>query len=238
MIFSSTEFLFFLLPVTIVLFYLFWFSRTCQNLVLLVASLIFYMWMDPRYFMLFLGVAIIDWLLGFCLCTKNTALNKLCLIMGCLLNSSILIVFVYSEFITGQINEIGERELVPVVSPIVPVAISFFILQSLSYLIDVYKTECTKEKNPLNVLLYLFFFPKMIYGPLVQYSHFKKEIKDRTISSNKTAEGIGRILLGYLKYIFFIRYLGSFSEVVFNWSEFGTSLIEVSALTAWLGIIA
>lgn len=238
MFFSDTVFLFFILPVTLVLYYAASFSKSVQNYVLLAAGLFFYAWLDPGYVLLFIGIALADWLLGLFLRTQNQLRNRILMILGVIMNVGMMVYFIYAEFVLEQINLIGERDLVPYFSVIAPVALPFFILHSISYLADIYRQVADAQKNPAYVMLYLFFFPKMLYGPIVKYRNFAPGLRERETSPGKTASGIFRILIGLAKYTYLAKYLGRLSDAIFNWSEFGTAIVEVSVLTAWLGVIA
>lgn len=165
-----------------------------KNMVLLFMSILFYAWGEPVYVCLLVVSVLINYIFGILIDTV-ISYKKAILFLDVCFNLSILFYFKYCNFLIAIINSvfhtsIGERELA------LPLGISFFTFQALSYIIDIYRKDCSAEKNIFHVALYLFFFPQLIAGPIVKYKDIGRQIRERTESVEKMAAGIRRFCYG------------------------------------------
>ena len=167
MVFSSITFLLYFLPITFLGYYLFAFSRPLQNIWLVIVSLGFYAWGEPIYVFLMLASITFNWLFGLMLMLirkDNVKARRLVLIAACVLNLGMLGVFKYAGFVVETVNGIMERPFLPYPNIVLPIGISFFTFQALSYVIDVYMGSAEPQKNLLDIALYVAFFPQLIAG--------------------------------------------------------------------------
>ncbi len=232
MLFSSVVFLFYFFPVVFVLYYILSFSRTLQNVLLLIASIVFYAWGEPVYVFLMLASIVFNSAMGW-LVEKNDGRYKKfflwCAVVG---NLAVLFVFKYLGFV---LQTIGFGDLgfnLPL-----PIGISFFTFQALSYVVDVYSGK-TKPDNVFNVGLYISFFPQLIAGPIVQYNSVADQIRNRKSSFDKIAVGICRFTTGLGKKVLLSNCFAAIADNVFQWSAIGVDKEVVPAMLAWLGSIA
>ena len=191
MLFSSITFLFYFLPIMLILYYLFVRNFPIKNVVLLIGSLIFYAWGEP-WFMLVMLVSILGNYL-FALAVDryrdDTKIAKWILILTVILNIGLLFVFKYADFVIRNINSATNADI-PLFNLELPIGISFFTFQALSYVIDVYRRDGRVQKNPFYVALYISFFPQLIAGPIVQYSTVDEQIHRRKETWDKFSVGV------------------------------------------------
>ncbi|MBQ7172131.1 MAG: MBOAT family protein [Clostridia bacterium] len=199
MLFSSLEFLIAFLPVTLLVYYLL--PSAFRNPVLLLFSILFYGWGEPSYVFLMLFTLAGDWLFGFLVhrAADRPRRARLFLILSCVFNLGILAFFKYFDFFAGTVNALAGRELVPVLSVSLPIGISFYTFQAMSYVIDVYRGDASYQKNPLSFCTYVALFPQLIAGPIVRYKDIAQQLESRTLSSEKFASGVRRFVLGLAK---------------------------------------
>ena len=240
MLFSSIVFLFYFLPIVLLVYYLFSFSRVLQNIWLLCVSILFYAWGEPVYVFLMLFSILINWLLGFFISIyqDRPRQKKLVLILACIYNIGILFVFKYLNFVIYNINSALRHQLISTVNISLPIGISFFTFQALSYVIDVYRGATAVEKNPFYVGLYIAFFPQLIAGPIVQYNSVAHQIRDRRSDVNKLSVGTCRFVVGLGKKILLANNFAAIADRIFNWSQIGTEYLEIPVILAWLGSFA
>lgn len=238
MVFSSVEFLLLLFPCTILLYYAFSFSRTLQNIWLFLASIFFYAWGEPLYVIILLLSIWVNWGFGIVIGNVSKERRKIPMFIACVINVGVLFVFKYAGFIVSEINSALESEIIPSINLSLPIGISFYTFQALSYLFDVYNEKVRPEKNPFNVGLYISFFPQLIAGPIVKFSSISEQIKSRKCSLAKISTGFERFIIGLAKKTLIANNLAVLADSVFNWSEFGTAIVDVPVVTAWLGMIA
>ncbi len=230
MVFSSPIFLFLFLPVMLLL--VTFLPTRWKNVVLLVSSLFFYYW-GERIFT-FVMVLSIGWNYVSALMidkAHDEIGRKWMLVLGITVNLLAIGYFKYGNFIIENLNELGLR--IQLMKDIhLPIGISFFTFQSVSYLIDVYRKQTQANKDPIAVALYISLFPQLIAGPIVRYVDVKKEIEDRVVTVNLFALGIERFIVGLAKKIIIANTLAYVADQVFSLpeSQLGTPL-------AWLGII-
>lgn len=236
MLFSSVEFIFIFLPIVIFIYYvLLKKSRTLQNIFLTFSSLFFYAWGEPKFVIIMIISILINWYLAIRVDKKreNKKAVKLLLCMTIIINLSILFVFKYLMFTLTNINNIfGSNLSVPNIT--LPIGISFFTFQAISYVIDVYRKNGEVQKNPLNVALYIAFFPQLIAGPIVRYETIAKQIKSRQETFDDFASGVCRFMVGLGKKVLLSNTLAIVADNAFNMN----SINELSVSMAWLGAIA
>lgn len=229
MVFSSAVFLFLFLPLVLITYYNPVIkSRKFKNVFLLLASLIFYWWGEPVFVFLMIFSILITWYLGIKL--QQTRSKKI-LIIGISYHITILFIFKYLAFTVRELSVLMHLDL-PAVQITLPIGISFFTFQLMSYLFDVYYKDAEAQRNPLYVGLYTALFPQLIAGPIVRYKQVAKQIKERKESFSQISVGMHRFIYGLGKKVLIANYTAVIADKVF--SESGSN----SVLTAWLGIIA
>ena len=234
MVFSSLLFLFRFLPAVLLLYYIA--PRKIRNLVLFLFSLLFYAWGEPKYVFLMLFSITMDFFMGQ-MVAKSKARNnrkaaKRFLTISIVVNLSILAFFKYADFIIGTINSVAGLSL-PMLSVPLPIGISFFTFQTMSYVIDVYKGATKVQKNWVNCGTYVSMFPQLIAGPIVQYKTIAEQMEHRKENASDFAEGIHRFLLGMGKKVLLANTIGLLCDAVM-----ALEITQVPVLTAWLGAIA
>lgn len=240
MLFSSTVFLFFFFPVIFCGYYLLSFSRPAQNLWLFAGSILFYAWGEPLYVLLMLASILVNWGAGLAVdyFRDNAGLRKAVLVFTCIVDLGALFVFKYTGFFIKNINGIAKTDLLPAVELALPIGISFYTFQALSYVIDVYRKNTRVEKNPVYVGLYVSFFPQLIAGPIVRYNSIAGQIRDRQINRRKISVGVCRFITGLGKKILLANNFAVLADQIFNWSELGVEKFSVPVIMAWLGAVA
>jgi alginate O-acetyltransferase complex protein AlgI len=233
MLFSSTVFLLFFLPSLFLIYFLIPKKYIgAKNIVLLIFSLIFYAWGGVRYLLLlFLSIGI-NYIGGY-LVSKYSAktVRKTILILAVAVNLVILGIFKYAGFAASTIQSLGIPVNIPEI--VLPVGISFFTFQGLSYVIDVYRNDAAVQKNPLNVALYISLFPQLVAGPIVRYTTIEKELSQRPQTLAFFSDGIVRFMLGFGKKMILANAMGEIADKVF-----ALQTVELSAALAWVGAIA
>lgn len=237
MLFSSITFICFFLPVVLVGNYLLSFSRGAQNVFLLIASLFFYAWGEPVYVFLMIGSISINYLISLGISKYDTKTNKKrnILIIGVIINVAILFIFKYANFVIYNLNLFFGKAIFKQPNIVLPIGISFFTFQAISYLVDVYRKDATVEKNPLYLGLYIAFFPQLIAGPIVRYKTISDEIRNRTINWNKFSAGCSRFAMGFCKKVLLANQFAVICDYVFEMTARGNT---ISMLTAWVGAFA
>lgn len=229
MVFSSLLFIFLFLPIILILYYLS--GDKLKNTILLFASLFFYAWGEPQYVFLMIGSIIANYIFGIRVTSNNKRENKLWLIISVTFNISLLIIFKYSNFFVDSINSLFNINLsIPQIA--LPLGISFFTFQTMSYVIDVYRNEARVQKNIFNLALYISLFPQLVAGPIVRYQTVDYQINNRSHTINKFADGIERFIVGLGKKVIFSNQLGLIADNIF-----ASHVTNLSTLGAWLGII-
>ena len=232
MLFSSLVFLFTFLPITLLVYYLV--PRKVKNVVLLIASLIFYAWGEPVYVLIMLFSIVFDYANGRLIehfKNKNCpGKAKAALIVDLCGNLAILGFFKYTDFVIGSINSITGAGL-SLLHIALPIGISFYTFQTMSYTIDVYRGEVAAQKNILTFATYVTLFPQLIAGPIVQYKTVEKELMHRKVTLEDFSEGAFRFSVGLAKKVLLANQIGSL------WNSI-SQLNHMSVATAWLGAIA
>ncbi len=228
MVFSSIVFLFyFLIPVLIIYYILP--KESAKNVFLFAASLIFYAWGEPKYVFLMLFSVVFNYLSGLAVHKKR---SKLLMALNVIVNIGILGVFKYTNFMLDIASSVFGAEIRHF-EILLPVGISFYTFQALSYVIDVYRGEADVQRNPVLFGLYLSLFPQLIAGPIVKYKDIEKQLVGRTYSYQGFVNGFLRFSAGLCKKVLIANNVGALWDTVC-----GIPFSELHAADAWLGIIA
>ena len=228
MVFSSFIFLWIFLPIVFIGYFLL--QDKYKNIFLLLGSLIFYAWGEPLYILLMLFSILINYVFGI-LIDKDRPYRNLLLIISLIFNIGILGYYKYVGFLVEVINNLTGRNIeLPDVA--LPIGISFYTFQILSYIIDVYRGESSPQKNIINLALYISFFPQLIAGPIVKYKNINEQLINRKCTIEKTGEGIRRFIIGLGKKIIIANTVAKCADAIF-----ALDLINVTGILAWMGAI-
>nr|MBQ4319375.1 MBOAT family protein [Clostridia bacterium] len=236
MVFSSISFIYTLLPILLVLYFITMKLHNVQNIILLSFSLLFYAWGGPKYLILLLITAGIAY--GSALAVEylhkkhpdNSKPAKLTMALGVTLILAFLVFYKYTGFLIESINLIGFINI-PVPRIILPIGISFFSFQGISYIIDVYRKETAAQKSYLLFLLYLSLFCQLIAGPIVRYDDVEAQLGKRTITASDINDGIYRFAVGLGKKIILADNCGAAASSLFEVTG------EVTLLARWMGAL-
>ena len=242
MVFSDLFFLFVFLP-AFLLSYLAamwvdrqWLSTTerksnqAKNLILVCFSLIFYAWCEPVYVFLMLFCVLVNYLAGLMI-DRSDRHRKLALVIGLIVNIAILGTFKYLGFLAQCLCDVGVPVSVPTIA--LPIGISFYTFQSISYLVDVYRKESPVQRRFPDLLLYISMFPQLIAGPIVRYGTIAEEIHERQVTAEDFADGIYRFLIGLGKKVILANQLSEISDQFLV-----NGLNSLTTAGAWIGIVA
>lgn len=233
MVFSSLIFLYLFLPVCLLCYGLSS-SLAWKNTILVIFSLIFYAWGEPIYIFLLLGSVIINYLFGLamgkCKDQKQEKGAKAFMILALLFNLGLLGIFKYSGFLVENLNLLPFISL-PLPSLRLPIGISFYTFQILSYLIDLYWDKVERQRNLGHFLLYISMFPQLVAGPIVRYSTIAAEIGSRKVTMTEFSSGISRFVLGLAKKVILSNHL---SVIVADF--FGGDLSQLTVLGTWYAV--
>ena len=234
MVFSSTIFVFGFLPLLLGFYFLA--APKYRNYILLVFSLIFYGWGGPAYLLLMVAVVLADYIFALLISmTERAGLRKLCVFMAVLANLGCLGYFKYTNFLIENINGIFGTSI-QVAEIVLPIGISFFTFQAMSYVIDVYRRDVAVQKNPFYVMLYVALFPQLVAGPIVRYKTVEEEIISRRIQVEDVSDGLERFIIGFAKKIIIANNVGALADIIFGMSSVDMSLAWVGAVSYTLQI--
>ncbi len=226
MVFSSSIFIFLFLP--LVLLFYFIAPNKLKNYVLLIFSIIFYLFGGPKYLLLLITVVLIDYI-GAILIEKTNK-RKLFFILTITLNVLVLVYFKYTGFFLQNINSLFNINIkVPKI--VLPIGISFYTFQAMSYVIDVYRKRVKLQKNFFTLLLYVSLFPQLVAGPIVRYETIEKALKTRKTTFDDFCYGIERFILGFSKKILIANQMGKLADTIF-------ALPTIDSPIAFLGGLA
>ena len=236
MLFSSTVFVFIFLPAVLLGYYVVLRRQETRNAFLLLASLFFYAWGEPVYVFLMMASIAANYALGLGLERIGGGRGrKALLLLGLLLNLGILFHFKYLNFVLENLGALlGTKLSSPAAGLKMPIGISFFTFQALSYVIDVYRGTVRAQRNPLYLGLYISFFPQLIAGPIVRYNSIEQQIIRRSTDWESFQKGVRRFVLGFAKKILLANDLALVAERGFALA----GKQELSAAMAWLGALA
>ena len=234
MLFSSTFFLYVFLPLVLVIYYGLCRKQDTRNKVLLISSLLFYAWGEPKFVLVMLVSILANYYFGLLVDrTRHTPKVKLYLVIMVIFNLTIMGIFKYLGFAVQSINDIANLSLaVPQIA--LPIGISFFTFQSISYVVDVYRGHGKVLKNPLDVGLYIAFFPQLIAGPIVRYETIANEIHGRRETESDFANGIVRFIIGLSKKVLLSNQFALIADKAYALE----CIDEMTVGFAWLGAIS
>ncbi len=227
MVFSSLIFLWIFLP--LVFFGNLLAGRKLSNLFLLLASLFFYAWGEPVMVLLMFVCCLWNWAAG--LLISRSKHKKLSLALGVTLDLSFLFYYKYIGFFCDIVNSVGGGSILPRPEVALPIGISFFTFQAISYLADVYRGQVAASKDPLPVALYISFFPQLIAGPIVQYRSVEAALRERRVTTADTADGFRRFVYGLSKKVLIANVLAGCADKAF-------ALEALDMRAAWIGALA
>lgn len=215
MVFSNTLFLYLFLPINLILYYAVK-SRKWKNFILIIFSLAFYAWGEPVWIFLLIFSSLVDYGHGlFIEKYRGTKLAKIGLLSSICINLGLLITFKYSAFLYENLNTIFNLSLeIPKFS--LPIGISFYTFQTLSYTVDVYKGEVKAQKNFSKFLMYVSLYHQLVAGPIVRYSDVEEEIESRVTTVENFSSGISRFTIGLAKKVLIANVAGQFVTQYMN----------------------
>ncbi|MCI0713117.1 MAG: MBOAT family protein [Chloroflexi bacterium] len=232
MVFSSIIFLLFFLPITLVLYFLS--PRVIKNTTLLVLSLFFYAWGETEYVLLMVISIVVNYALGLLIDRhREQWQSRLSLVASVVFNIGLLAYFKYAGFALDNINQLFSATTSDGSNIHLPIGISFFTFQVMSYVIDVYRGTTPVQRNVLNLGLFISFFPQLIAGPIVRYKDIHEQLTDRRVTIDGFAAGVRRFTIGLGKKVLIANNAAVAADAIFALepSTIGTNL-------AWLGVIA
>lgn len=237
MLFSSTTFIYLFLPIVLFFnFIVFKKSRLLQNVFLLFASLFFYAWGEPKFVLVMIASIVVNWFFGLIISKKRDSkrISKLIIAFDVAFNLGLLFVFKYLTFAGGILKDVLGLDLhIPNIA--LPIGISFFTFQAMSYVIDVYRQKGEVQTNILYVGLYISFFPQLIAGPIVRYETIADEIKNRKETTDDFFNGFARFVVGLSKKVLLANSFAILADQTFDTAGNGES---ISVMFSWLGAVA
>ena len=244
MVFSTSIFIYLFLPITLIIYYLM--PKKGKNLIILLSGLLFYSWGEPIYVIVMLISTMIDYFAGLIMnhFDGRKVPRRICLIVSIVMNLGLLGIFKYSGFIAENINAIAGTQIIDINNMnffgieylpmnMLPIGISFFTFQSMSYTIDLYLGNVKVQKNPISFAAFVTLFPQIVAGPIVRYDDVAKELDDRSITIDLIYDGIIKFIIGLSKKVLIANSIGAL------WTSIkATDIANVSVVSSWLGILA
>lgn len=244
MVFSTSIFIYLFLPITLIIYYLA--PKKGKNLIILLSGLLFYSWGEPIYVIVMLISTMIDYFAGLIMnhFEGRKVPRRICLIVSIVMNLGLLGIFKYSGFIAENINAIAGTQIIDINNMnffgieylpmnMLPIGISFFTFQSMSYTIDLYLGNVKVQKNPISFAAFVTLFPQIVAGPIVRYDDVAKELDDRSITIDLIYDGIIKFIIGLSKKVLIANSIGAL------WTSIkATDIANVSVVSSWLGILA
>ena len=235
MVFSSMIFLCVFLPVVLIVYYVL--PKQLRNLWLLLASLFFYAWGEPRYILIMLFSTVFDYCNGRIIAYatekgRHDTLGRAALVLSVVGNLGILCFFKYTDFALETLNRLAGTQF-GLLQLALPIGISFYTFQTMSYTIDVYRGETPAQRNIISFGMYVCLFPQLIAGPIVRYKEVQKEVDARTTTISGVVHGLQRFLVGLAKKVMLENQIGAL------WDDIkGLGSADMSMALAWLGALA
>ena len=231
MVFSSTIFLCVYLPLVLLGYYIC--PKKGRNLFLLIVSLVFYAWGEPKYVFLMIFSILVNYIFGRLMDKhrENKKRLKLMLVLSVVIDLGLLSVFKYTDFIITNVNAIFGANF-DLLNIALPIGISFYTFQAMSYTLDVYRNDVRVQKNLIDFGMYITMFPQLIAGPIVRYADVQDQLAERSVTTADFSEGVMRFVVGLGKKVLLANQMGAV------WSEIYALGGDVSALMAWTGAIA
>jgi alginate O-acetyltransferase complex protein AlgI len=232
MVFSNLVFLFMFLPIVLAAYFLL--PKMFRNLILLIASLIFYAWGEPKYVILMLVSIAMNYVFGLMVhkFRDHVSYKKATVALAVIVNIGLLGYYKYSNFLIENINAVFSVNIMNEPLPL-PIGISFFTFQAMSYVIDVYRRDAAVQSNIFDLALYIALFPQLVAGPIVRYNTVADEIKKRVHSITLFSSGVRRFIIGLSKKVLIANPMGELADTLFAMNP-----NDLSTGTAWLGILA
>lgn len=227
MVFSSLIFLFAFLPIVATLYFLPWNLRV-KNIILLVSSLIFYAYGEPYFVLVMILSIVLNYIFGILIENKRH-IAKPILVLSCIFNFGLLFVFKYLGFSSRIFAHFFNTRIVSIA---LPIGISFFTFQAMSYVVDVYRATTKAQDSIIDLGLYIAFFPQLIAGPIVRYNTIAKEISSRNHNIDMIASGMCRFIQGLAKKVLLANTMAVIADFAFD------NTYYISVLMSWLGLIA
>lgn len=236
MYFSSLLFLFVFLPIVLAVYYIV--PRKFRNAFLLLANLVFYGWGEPVFILIMIVSVVSNYIFGLLIekYRDNQKRKKTFLVLSLVISLGLLAVFKYTGFVTDILRAIPPFSFMPKINLPLPIGISFYTFQTLSYTIDVYRGDTKAQKSLVSFGTYVSFFPQLIAGPIVRYETIEKELQERTHSFEKIAYGIKRFTIGLAKKTIIANQLGALCTVCNAADEKTVVLYWISAISYMLQI--
>lgn len=232
MVFSSITFLFYFLPIVLLVYYAV--PKKCKNIVLLIASLAFYFYGEPKYTILMIFSIVCTYFFGL-LINKYKKHSKLFLILSISISVGILVYFKYINFIIQNIN-LWLTNKIDFIYVVLPIGISFYTFQMISYIVDVYRGQAKVQKNILKLAMYISLFPQLIAGPIVRYTTIEEQLENRTHTFEKFALGVRRFIIGLGKKVLIANVLGELTAVFLSSNEMSVLYYWMYGIAAMLQI--
>ena len=231
MVFSSTIFLCIFLPIVLLGYYIC--PKKGRNLFLLIASLVFYAWGEPKYVLLMMLSITINYVFGLLMekNRQNARRLKLMLVLSVVIDLALLCFFKYTDFVISNINAAFDTGF-DLLKLALPIGISFYTFQAMSYTIDVYRGDVKVQRNIIDFGMYISMFPQLIAGPIVRYADVEGQLRERSVTMQELSEGAMRFIVGLGKKVLLANQIGAL------WSEIYALGGHSSALTAWIGAVA
>jgi len=202
-----------------------------QNVVLVVFSLIFYAWGEPVYIFLMLASIAVNFYIGKAIDVSETEKSKKALVLGVAINILFIAIFKYMGFFVRTLNAFGTNFKEPSIA--LPIGISFYTFQAISYIADVYRGEVRAQQKFKNLLLYIAMFPQLIAGPIVRYTTVENEIENRQVTMSDLSEGVFRFLIGLAKKVLLANQFAGISSAILD-----GNVGDISFCGSWIGLIA
>ncbi len=230
MLFSSNLFLFLFLPIVIIGYYLL--GKQYRNIFLLIMSLLFYAWGEPKFVFIMIGSILFNYVAALLIhYFQSKKIRTTILVIAVIANLGMLFVYKYLDFFINNVNRFGFN--LPLQNIALPLGISFFTFQAMSYVIDVYRGNAKVQKSPINIGTYVSFFPQLVAGPIVRYQTIADQIDQRHENFEDFSEGVRRFIIGFSKKVILSNNMALVADAVF-----GTADASRSVVYAWIGAIA
>lgn len=232
MLFSSLTFVMFFLPINILATRIL--KVKAQNIFLLFTSLLFYAWGEPVYVLLMLFSITFNWIMGIVIgrAKSNITRKQLFTAAAIVVNLALLFYYKYFNFFVGVAGRLLPVDTSGIAQVALPLGISFYTFQSISYIVDLYRGTCSVQKSWINVSLYISFFPQLVAGPIIKYNDVNEALSYRVVTNEKTVYGIKRFIYGLGKKVILSNYFAYMADQIY-----GLSLEHISTPLAWLGAV-
>lgn len=232
MLFASYTFLFIFLPLLLLIYFLS--DKKYRNYILTAFSLFFYAYGGPKYLILMLFSITVNYIMGLLVDKYRSKENvaKLIVALATVINLLFLGYYKYADFFITNIDKIFKLDI-PLANVVLPIGISFYTFQGLSYVIDIYRGHGKVQKNPFNVALYISLFPQLIAGPIVRYETIAQQIDNRETNIDKYSLGFQRFILGLSKKLIIANTFGQIADTVFS-----MEILDINFALSWIGAIA